>query len=184
MEKLDENFLCKICLQIVEDPIRHLICQQIFCAKCLNTLLCQSANSSCPNCRSSIFQEDLLLDLQTETLLNSMQIKCSCGQLIIYSLYNSHLDQCQVSKESFKPVALKPKERVTNRWTFNCPACDKINLERKELVEHFSNLHKRFSGVCPICASMPWGDASYVSSNLAAHLKTRHKMDYDTLTVK
>lgn len=184
MEKLDESFLCNICFQVVEDPIQHLICKKIFCAQCLNTLLCQSAKSSCPNCRSQFFQEDLILDLNTETLLSQSYIKCVCGQLVCYNICNSHVDNCQVYNASFKPAALKPKEKVINRWTFNCPGCDKKNLDRKALVEHFTKSHRGISGVCPVCASMPWGDSSYVSSNLSGHLKTRHNMDYDTLTVR
>ena len=29
---------------------------------------------------------------------------------------------------------------------------------------------------------MPWGDPNYVSSNLASHLKQRHKYEVDTYT--
>jgi len=183
MEKLDERLQCNICFQVVEDPVRHLTCQKVFCAQCLNILLCQSATSNCPNCRSQIFQEDLALDSNIETLLLQTYIKCTCGETVCYNIYNGHIDKCEAYNQSFRFMALKPKEKVVNRWTFNCPGCDMKNLERKALVEHFSKSHRGFSGVCPVCASMPWGDSTYVSSNLSGHLKTRHNMDYDTLTV-
>ena len=100
-----------------------------------------------------------------------------------YNEYNSHLENCISLKEIVKATTVQPKGKVANRWTFECPACHEKNLERKGLIDHFSKQHKGASGVCPICVSMPWGDPNYVSHNLLAHLKTIHKMDYDTLTV-
>ena len=34
--------------------------------------------------------------------------------------------------------------------------------------------------VCPVCAAMPWGDASYQSGNLIQHMMMRHQFDYDS----
>ena len=183
MEELNPEYQCNICLQILEDPVQHIICNKHFCSKCLNQLFTVSVSALCPICRNQIFVEDLILNEALSKTIDSDSFSCLCGSLLKWSQYNRHIESCSNHKLNLKPAVVKPKEKIVNRWTFQCPTCHVKNLDRKGLIDHFKSNHKRASGVCPICVSMPWGDPNYSTNNLLAHLETRHQMDYDTLTV-
>mmetsp|Transcript_2912 Transcript_2912/g.4501 ORF Transcript_2912/g.4501 Transcript_2912/m.4501 type:complete len:85 (+) Transcript_2912:335-589(+) len=70
---------------------------------------------------------------------------------------------------------------VKNTSTFTCPFCPTKNLERQGLITHVRDFHGPKSGVCPICCSEEYGDPSYVSRNLLAHMEMRHQCNYDEL---
>lgn len=84
-------------------------------------------------------------------------------------------------KATTKDASLQPRN-VPNRYTFPCPYCPEKNFDQEGLVEHCKLAHSTDtkSVVCPICASMPWGDPNYRSANFIEHIQRRHQFSYDT----
>lgn len=84
-------------------------------------------------------------------------------------------------KATTKDASLQPRN-VPNRYTFPCPYCPEKNFDQEGLVEHCKLCHSTDtkSVVCPICASMPWGDPNYRSANFIEHIQRRHQFSYDT----
>ena len=82
-----------------------------------------------------------------------------------------------------------------NRSTFTCPLCIEdgtvvtgtedhpgCHLDAGSLVRHLETHTgdangERRAATCPICVAMPWGDPSYVSRDIAAHVRLRHMYD-------
>ena len=183
MDTIENQFLCTICLQVLSQPVFHSVCGKYFCKACLDQFLLTSQNSACPNCRGVLNQQQILIDSRMQSRIEVQLFDCLCGIQITYSRLNEHLASCSSMRTDVRSTVVKPKEKVVNRWTYECPQCHLKNLDRAGLVNHFSERHRGRSGVCPICKVMPWGDPNYVSNDLSGHLKMRHKMDYEELTV-
>jgi len=123
-------------------------------------------------------------------ITNSKGICKGCEKKIQLSKLRSHqlgCDKLQSQKEEHVldvPPNVKNTARdAPNRYTFKCPYCGISNFDTHGLRNHVNESH--FSStekvVCPICASMPWGDPGQTSTNFLAHLNLRHKFEYDTL---
>ncbi|XP_034338802.1 E3 ubiquitin-protein ligase RNF166 [Magallana gigas] len=189
--KLDpiDRFECPVCKEVYKNPY-HISCgyNHTYCKECI--LPYQSRdNAQCPICVRSFDPHDITRAVDLEHEMRQTQLPCQwCGQPYKVYRLRSHIANCKhrdVSLPKFKPVAETSQMypiNLPNRSTFICPICHFENLDCSDLIKHCNEKHRHESGsfVCPVCASMPWGDPNYRSSDIVHHLNIRHRFEYDT----
>ncbi|XP_058266501.1 E3 ubiquitin-protein ligase RNF114 isoform X2 [Hemibagrus wyckioides] len=178
------EFVCPVCLEIFDSPMTTE-CGHTFCNRCLQECL-RPKKPVCAVCRAALDKWGKAIDL--EDVIHRTPKPCKgCGQEIVLSEMRAHMGSCskyqEYIQEGLKNISQPDAvSSVPNRYTFICPYCSCPNFDQEGLVEHCKSLH---SGdprqvVCPICASMPWGDPNYRSSDFFQHLRIRHTFSYDT----
>lgn len=181
--QIPAEFKCCVCLSVPEVPIKS-DCTHHLCKPCA----LRGSLENCPVCSQKLGQET---DEAFAAELAKKTLRCTaCEQDIPLLDAESHgcgrLKKCPRVVEAFAEGPKGPQgPPVTNRSTFKCPWCPEANLSAQSLLEHCKT-HKGpgcpVSAVCPICASMPWGDPNYVSREFLSHLELRHRCDYAVLT--
>ena len=74
-----------------------------------------------------------------------------------------------------------------NTCTFTCPICGMEHLPREDLLAHVDEKHSSeppssLQRPCPICCTLPIGGTTDRYRDVVAHLKERHRFDYDHFT--
>ncbi|NXY88120.1 RN114 ligase, partial [Alcedo cyanopectus] len=161
-----------------------------FCMPCLQECL-KPKKPVCGVCRSTLSPGSRALDLEKQ--IETTETTCNgCNKKMYLSKMRSHVASCSKYQnyimEGVKAVTKEPLHNTRNfpnRFTFPCPYCSEKNFDQEGLVEHCKTLHSMDAKqvVCPICASMPWGDPNYRSANFMEHLQRRHRFSYDTFVV-
>ena len=85
-EKIKDSILCPICLNIIIDPKRCMICKKAFCAKCLDQWTIYSPK--CPiKCNNSNYQ----IDQEKNEQLSKLKFKCKyCNNISEYNDMKNH----------------------------------------------------------------------------------------------
>uniref|UniRef100_A0A3B3RRK3 RING-type E3 ubiquitin transferase n=1 Tax=Paramormyrops kingsleyae TaxID=1676925 RepID=A0A3B3RRK3_9TELE len=185
------DFTCPVCLEIFDRPVTTQ-CGHTFCNSCLQECL-RTHKPICAVCRTTL--DKWVRATAIETLIQKNTGPCKgCQTQVRLSQMRSHTAVCSKYQEYIdegvrSTTQSQPAVRwgaVPNRFTFSCPYCNFQNLDQDGLVEHCTSLHARDTRhvVCPICASMPWGDPNYRSADFFQHLKIRHTFSYDTFVVR
>ena len=185
------HLLCPVCMDIAAKP-SELPCGHTFCTDCLKTHLgnCSEGARSCPVCRSDVPEGVSGKQASDIAERRGIRVRCACGREDTLMQIRRHTDDCPtlrgVGSKAAKKAAVRaakdnPAPEAANRSTFSCPFCATSNLPRADLLRHLEQEHRDQAGrpgVCPVCASMPWGDANYRSPHLMQHMRMRHQFDY------
>ncbi|KAH6943883.1 hypothetical protein HPB50_000330 [Hyalomma asiaticum] len=178
-----EEFTCPICLEIFQKPVT-ISCSHTGCLA-----QCKQDDPKCPLCRSIFDPSKTVRAKDLAKNISSLKAACSgCGKVFSLSKLRAHHSNCSNDTEgaaAAPPVYQPPHSRPSgkeNRFTFPCPYCEMDNLDLPALRDHCNTNHYNspHSVVCPVCASMPWGNPHQKSINFLSHLNLRHRFEYDT----
>ncbi|XP_072425841.1 E3 ubiquitin-protein ligase RNF166 [Chiloscyllium punctatum] len=182
------DFDCPICMQTLHRPIRTQ-CQHVFCQECHIQNFAMN-DGKCPLCRNPTSgMEPPATDI--ETWMRTMKANCTGCDVEVYLIdMRAHTTTCAQYLREYGPdcntsaIPLPTPASVSatepNRSTFTCPYCHQSGYAAGDLVLHCCTYHhgEYRHVICPICASMPWGDPNYYSRNFIQHLRIRHQFQY------
>ena len=187
INSIKDQYTCLICQNIFKNPAKLKQCGHNFCGDCINNYSNSVAdNRQCPLCRAPFFLNDIVSDNNLRNKMNSIMVKCECGQNLPLSSYSSHSDNCPVVLKNMnnemknKNIQINPDKVLKNRQTFDCTLCTQKNFDRVGYIDHIKQFHPNQRGVCAICKCQPWGDPNY-KTHILGHINIRHKFDYDTV---
>ncbi|NXW00704.1 RN114 ligase, partial [Fregetta grallaria] len=163
-----------------------------FCTPCLQECL-KPKKPVCGVCRSTLSPGSRALDLEKQ--IETTETTCNgCNKKMYLSKMRSHAASCS----KYQNYIMEGVKAVTKEPLHNTSDCHKpqTSVFRAVSVLPFLTVNVKalnhwgliaFFGfslkVCPICASMPWGDPNYRSANFMEHLQRRHRFSYDTFVV-
>ncbi len=93
-----DEFVCGICLGILNNPVETKCCRKTYCKKCITTWI--NTNQLCPNDRRYLSSDDLMKpSLIITNLLSKLKIKCNnsengCQQIVSYGSLSEHSKYC------------------------------------------------------------------------------------------
>ncbi|KAJ8793940.1 hypothetical protein J1605_000139 [Eschrichtius robustus] len=151
----------------------------MLCSSCLQECL---RPKKCRVCPSTLALGIGAVELEQQ--IEGTETSCHhCPKIFFLSTIWENVDTCskyhnyiiQGVKATTKDVLLQPRN-VPNHNTFPCPYCPE-NFNQEGLVEHYKLSYSTDTKtvVCPIWASMPWGDPNYHSPNFIEHIQHQHQ---------
>ncbi|XP_067887240.1 E3 ubiquitin-protein ligase RNF166 [Heterodontus francisci] len=185
----DMDFECPVCLQTLERPIKTQ-CGHVFCQDCHITNF-NVNDGKCSLCRAPTSKmEQRATDIEKRMMTKKANCR-SCDIEVLLINMRAHTETCSKYLEEYggpseastppQPTPASHTYMESNRSTYTCPYCQDRNYNEDGLIIHCTTSHfydpQRV--VCPICASMPWGDPNYRSRNFIGHLTLRHQFSYN-----
>ncbi|XP_023231970.1 RING finger protein 166-like [Centruroides sculpturatus] len=190
-----DTVTCSVCLEIYREPVT-ICCGHVFCKVCITSVADiqkkEKNSSTCPLCRVTFDLSKIKKATDIQKQISSHNGSCpGCQETMCLSRLRNHMNKCKkVSPNEKTPslpenITMQSCSAVPNRKTFPCPYCEMKNFDLQSLREHCNRNHEMEteSVVCPVCASMPWGNPDQRSIHFISHLNYRHKFEYDTFMV-
>jgi len=93
-----ENFLCSICIDIVNNPIQCSDCEHFFCEGCINKHV--FIKNDCPNCKTQPFSKEKICRL-ARVFLEKLEFDCpmKCKEIIKFFDAEKHKSICSKIKD-------------------------------------------------------------------------------------
>lgn len=119
-----EHFVCSICTNLLDDAVVLKSCEHMYCRECINQWAKSekptTGASSCPECRQTFTQADLVKPMRVvQALLSQVELNCSnngCLELILYDNFRKHVKTC-------------PKANI------QCPSCN-ASVQKSQFEPH------------------------------------------------
>ena len=92
VQKLDEHFVCTICMMVCIEPISCNKCDKMHCKKCIT--LHQDNDSLCPHCRQPFEAKAVHMSSFELRVLGSVEFRCKkCPETFTYANAMSHVQK-------------------------------------------------------------------------------------------
>lgn len=101
---VQEEFICPICHDVLQEPVSLRGCEHVFCSKCINDWLQHNKKKICPIDRNETDRNQFQTPLRLFcNLLNELLIRCEfneCNQLVKLSDLDYHNKCCIYNPEN------------------------------------------------------------------------------------
>lgn len=159
---LEDFYKCKLCDNILIEPIACQECEAIMCTGCLKSKL--NEVDKCVICEGNPFKE-AKNNKQLSYILNQIILKCpfDCNQTVEYENLLRHLEICETAPKFFScelcgnsvkvdkvnKEALAKHQKECPSIIMKCIHCNN-EYEKKNLQIHMKNCEYKLY-LCPIC---------------------------------
>jgi hypothetical protein len=135
--KIIEEYICSICISLVNSPKMCEKCESVFCEVCITKWKLE--NLTCPNCNLNF--KETKIQKTVKNILNKIEIECPNSNLCISQLtvekLADHIENCQYTKRESECLACHKKIKTTNTKT--------------EIYKHLVRCKMTTSVVCSYC---------------------------------
>ncbi|EDW88341.1 E3 ubiquitin-protein ligase NRDP1 [Drosophila yakuba] len=144
---VDEELICPICTDVLEEPVQSAECEHAFCRACIDKWMLQK--QICPVDRSVLLSSHLVpVSRLMRNMLARLKIKCTfsqsgCAQMLSLEEFRTHVAACEhnpkVVVECSKGCGMKvPKDEMSRH---NCVF--ELRERVEQLVKEVSDLKQK-----------------------------------------